>query len=64
METNVHGVGPAWGDGVVDEYQRRCAVVLHQRRRLWVSHCDECMAGGDSLPVVDIEGTEFCLRGG
>ena len=64
METHVHGFGPAWGNGVVYDSQRRGVVGLHWRGRLWVSHCDECMAGGDGLPAVDVEGTEFYLGSG
>ena len=64
METCVHGFGPPWGDGVVDDSQRRGVVGLHRHGRLCVSHCDECMAGGDGFPEVGVEGAKLCLGGG
>ena len=63
METHVHGFGPVWGDGIVDDSQRCGVVSLHQCGRLWVSHHDECMAGGGGFPTVDVEGADFCLSG-
>ena len=64
METHVHGFDPAWGDGVVDDSQCRGVVGLHWHGSLWVSHNDECMAGGDVFPAVDVEGAKLCLGDG
>ena len=54
METHVRDFGPASGDGVVDDSQRHGVVVLYWCGRLWVYHHDECMAGRDGFPVVDV----------
>ena len=53
-----------WSNVVVDDSQVRGVVGLHRRCRLWLFHRNECMAGGDGFPAVDVEGAEFCLGGG
>ena len=64
VETHVHGFGPPWVDGVVDNYEGRGVVGLHYRRWLRMYHRNERVAGGDGFTEIDIEGAKISLGGG
>ena len=63
VETHVHGFGPLWGDGVVDDSESRDVVGLHWRRWLKMPHRNERVAGGDGFAAIDIEGANLGLSG-
>ena len=63
-ETHVHGFGPPWVNGVVDDTKGRGVVGLHLRSWLRMSHHNECVAGGDGFAAIDIEGSKLGLGSG
>ena len=64
VETYVHGFGPPWGDGVVDESSGHGVVDLYWRRWLQMAHRDVRVAGGDGFAEIDIDETKLGLIGG
>ena len=49
VETRVHVFGPSWGDGVVDDSERRGVFGFNWCGWLQISHRDERMAVGDGF---------------